>query len=319
MGPLCFLLLLILSVAGRRVSRNDSIAAPETTPGHHVPVVCEDVDTLWIERERVGVCTIPKAGSTMLRAHILAYVKRMAGPAIADTAVTQDLLKVSTISFMNRGLLGSTGRAREFAGCIAGLEARRCNVHITLWDFIAHCGTQNRQTPLACTEPASWAKAPPTDWRLYIVTRNPYERLFSAWNDKINKHEYNGPLYTTYKGMDFNQFVAALANVRNFDATDKHLRQMSRFCNAVHTPFQVVHWDELHDFVSNELSFLGVDKARGGSVPMINHEAYEMTLCDAATPATLDTISRLYQEDLLRFGYPLVYNCSLPHSLKEVK
>jgi hypothetical protein len=126
--------------------------------------------------------------------------------------------------------------------------------------------------------------------------RNPYSRIASAWTDKILRggHSLGG----LGDGQpDFAEFVDRLSNV-NISKADPHVRPQATLLGKIRLDF-VGHSESLQSDLDRLASILSVES------PEVPHANSTGSLRREAefSDRTIETISRIYADDFLAFGY----------------
>lgn len=141
------------------------------------------------------------------------------------------------------------------------------------------------------------------------LIRNPYERLVSAWADKINKRwkpRFTGYGMTRY--MPFDEFVNVLTSKPPVQEIDSHFRpySMDMFYKGCELPTIYVRFEHLHEDWKKVQAISKIPLPDLPHLTISEHkpwqEYYNMTL--------YKKVSQYYKLDFWHFHYERVDKCS---------
>ena len=166
---------------------------------------------------------------------------------------------------------------------------------------------------LADLAPAELAEAvTAAGWIRFCVVRDPFSRVFSAWESKVfvgdaGMFEQFQPLGSGDRFSDgeldvrasFCEFVGDLAARRDLYFDDMHFRPQHQVVHEGAVPFtDIVRLEGLAEFVTRLGSHLG----RPLVVPRVN-EGLGMPWRDNYDEHAISVVGDLYAEDIARFGF----------------
>lgn len=144
-----------------------------------------------------------------------------------------------------------------------------------------------------------------------VVVRNPYERVLSAFRDKVGRGDLSGEYYPGFADdspRGFAKFIAFLDNGGLY--MDRHWLPQTELLFAPVRSFSFVgKLESLEDDMTKVLSDIGKNPklAFGLRKPhgIANHLTGSSSLIGSYyTPSLAKTVYRLYQEDFDAFSYP---------------
>lgn len=155
-------------------------------------------------------------------------------------------------------------------------------------------------------------------WFKFVIVRNPYERAFSAWCDKLSGRGLPPPLrddldllkyrYCQRHDMkpgdldafSFEQFLECLVHERGQDMNHHWAPQVHLACLNVITYDMVVQLEKMQESLPQLCARMGVDKA---TVPHLNAVDGKPPIGLHLTGHAVDHIRKIYAADFRRFGY----------------
>jgi hypothetical protein len=155
-------------------------------------------------------------------------------------------------------------------------------------------------------------------WLRFCVVRNPFGRVYSAWESKVlvgdparlDRFGEPGAGDVVVDGhldvrASFGGFVRQLATRSDEWFGDLHLRPQHRVVRLDAIPFtHVVRLEELDRFVPALRAHLRAHGAPDPGDPPVTNEGLGVRWADAYDQDSTAVVARLYAEDFARFGYP---------------
>jgi hypothetical protein len=155
-------------------------------------------------------------------------------------------------------------------------------------------------------------------WLRFCVVRNPFGRVYSAWESKVlvgdpamlDRFGPPGEDDVVVDGQldvrgSFGRFVHQLAHRSADWFVDLHLRPQRRVVHLDAIPYtRIVRLEELDAFVPELRAHLRAHGATDPGDPPRANEGLGVSWRDAYDAASVEVVAGLYAEDLAAFGYP---------------
>ena len=136
--------------------------------------------------------------------------------------------------------------------------------------------------------------------RSFAFVRDPYDRLYSCWANKVRDSDQFALFYPQLDGASFEQFVMEVATW-DLRVCDAHVRLQSRLVPR-RLDF-VGRFERLNEDYAALTDWLGVPHR---PLPIRNSsKATESSDTSPYTPALRSLVADLYADDLARFRYPV--------------
>lgn len=146
----------------------------------------------------------------------------------------------------------------------------------------------------------------------FIIKRNPYDRLYSAWANKILFEEpHFAPFIKEIKStlsinneerISFSQFVEYLDKHIDVENCDQHWRLQSKvICNKELETFHIYDIKDTNEVIKGikhrtKLDFFSYDKI---------NRSFDFRILYPITKESADIIYKLYQKDFINLGYDI--------------
>jgi len=131
----------------------------------------------------------------------------------------------------------------------------------------------------------------------FAFVRDPYTRLYSCWCNKVRDSDKLARYYPELRGRDFERFVEAISSW-DLRICDPHLRLQSRLVPK-NVEF-VGRFESLTEDYKRLSEYLGLPIHE---LPRRNATKAVEVVEHAYTDALRQTVAKMYERDLRRFGY----------------